>query len=378
MQVNTGIQVFDAALDRVVSTYKSGNRILVNFSGGKDSTICMELAILAAKMTGNLPVEVIMRDEELMLPGTFEYCERVAKREEVEFHWIWAGQPIVNAFNRTEPYWWVFDETIPKEEWVRQPPDFAYKIDDLNIDAIVTADRFPVKKGKHIVQIMGLRTQESPPRKLGLLSSKGYMTQVVKGRQSCRPIYDWTHGDVWKAINDHGWDYNDAYNQMLRYGISVSNMRIAPPTLTQAGLKMLQMAIKAYPKWFDKADRRCGGLRTVAQFGKRAIEPYRKLDETWEECFYRECIEEAPAEFIKERAIVAKDYALRIHHHQSTDPFPQKKALRGETLGSWHRLARYMYNGDPFAMKANKCLKYIEPEYFRKGAGYWGGKPSFG
>jgi hypothetical protein len=41
-------------------------------------------------------------------------------------------------------------------------------------------------------------------------------------------------------------------------------------------------------------------------------------------------------------------------------------------------LARYMYNGDPFAMKTHKCLKPIEPEYFRKGAGYWGGKPSFG
>ena len=378
MRTDLDINVFDAALERMLAVYENGDRVLVNFSGGKDSTICLEITLIAARMTNNLPVEVVMRDEEIMFPGTFEYCERVAARDEIEFHWVWAGQPIVNAFNRVEPYWWVFDETIPQEQWVRQPPSFARKINDLNIEAIATSKRFPPPEGKPLTQVLGLRTQESPQRKLGLLSSKGYLTQIIKQRRSCRPIYDWTHGDVWKAISENKWDYNVAYDVMLRNGISVPNMRIAPPTLTQAGMGMLQVMMKAYPQWFDRVDKRCGGLRTAAMFGKRAIEPHRKSGETWEQCFYRECVEDAPTEWIAERSLKVKDYALRAHKRKTTAPFPQKRRLQGEQLGSWNILARYLYNGDPFAMKAMKCLKPMEPEFFRKGSGYWGGKPSFG
>src|SRR5262250_2568585 len=96
--------VFDAALDRIISLYSAGHEIVVSFSGGKDSGVVTELAILAAQMTNRLPVKVVMRDEEIMFPGTFEYSERIAARPEVDFHWIIARQPIVNVFNRRSPY----------------------------------------------------------------------------------------------------------------------------------------------------------------------------------------------------------------------------------------------------------------------------------
>ena len=37
---------------------------VILFSGGKDSTCCLELAIMAARETDNLPVKVAMRDDE--------------------------------------------------------------------------------------------------------------------------------------------------------------------------------------------------------------------------------------------------------------------------------------------------------------------------
>jgi hypothetical protein len=46
-------------------------------------------------------------------------------------------------------------------------------------------------------------------------------------------------------------------------------------------------------------------------------------------------------------------------------------------LGSWKHLAWYLYLGDPFAIKTPGILKPIEPEYFRPGAGTWGGSPTF-
>ena len=89
--VKTGRDVFDEAVDRMTSLYSEGHRVVVSFSGGKDSTICLELARIAAAATGRRPVEVVMRDEEIMLPGTFEYCERVAEMPDVDFNWVYAS-----------------------------------------------------------------------------------------------------------------------------------------------------------------------------------------------------------------------------------------------------------------------------------------------
>src|SRR5688572_20654512 len=75
-----GVDIFQTALDRMVRVYAQGHRVVVSFSGGKDSGICVELCVLAATLTNKLPVEVVMRDEEIMFPGTFEYSERIAAR----------------------------------------------------------------------------------------------------------------------------------------------------------------------------------------------------------------------------------------------------------------------------------------------------------
>ena len=168
-----GIDVFNEAVNRMVKLYERGDRIIVSFSAGKDSGVCLEICVLAATITDRLPVEVIMRDEEIMFPGTYEYAERVASRPEINMHWIYARQPIINAFNRKNPYWWVFDPLLDESEWMRTPPDFAYEIPDKNIENMITPERFPVKEGQILTSVIGLRISESFARRRGLYSSKG-------------------------------------------------------------------------------------------------------------------------------------------------------------------------------------------------------------
>lgn len=372
-----GIDVFNAALERMTDMFGGGHRCVVSFSAGKDSGVCLEMAILAARETGRLPVEVVMRDEEIMLPGTYEYAERIAAREEVDFHWVYAHQPIVNAFARENPYWWVFDQAIDPSEWVRQPPPFARAIPELNITDLINNKKYPPPEGKDLIVLMGLRASESRSRMFGLHSSGSYITKVQKGGyRKARPLYDWNDGDIWKAIADWEWDYNKAYDVMHRFGINRRSLRIAPPTMRAASIDILQVASRAWPQWFDRVASRCPGVRTAAQFGRRACEPLRRHGESWEDCFQRTCIEDAP-EWIAKRAKKASAVAMKRHAGHASEPLPQAHLCpRCPSLASWEQLCKMLYMGDPFSFTV-KDLPYMEPEDFRPGAGTWGGKPTW-
>ena len=107
------------------------------------------------------------------------------------------------------------DPALSKEQWVRQPPSYAESIPDKHIGALVTKERFPTEDGKITYAVTGLRVEESPNRRMGLFSSKNFVTKANKGYASARPIYDWTTGDVWKAMFDNNWDYCSAYDLSL-------------------------------------------------------------------------------------------------------------------------------------------------------------------
>ncbi len=376
-----GTSVLDEAVARMQEVYEEGHRVMVSFSGGKDSGVALEVCILAATLTDRLPVEVVMRDEEIMLPGTFEYCHRVAERPEVDFHWMYANQPVVNVYNREQPYFWVFDPLLDPSEWVREPPEFAYRIPEQHIGALSDVKRFPPPEGKRLVAVLGLRVSESVNRLRGLFSSGGYMTKGPGdfGAYYARPVYDWNDGDVWKAHAEYKWDYNRAYDTMVRFGHKRRQLRIAPPTINALGARELKMASQAWPKWFERVARRLPGVRLAAKYGLRALMPPRRYNETWEQAFNRLCIEEAP-EWIADRARRYKKLVINQHRAHSTEPVPQvTQCKRCGQNSSWYRMVVNMYDGDPFCSKTGSTgeLQYVEPEFFRPGAGTWGGKPSF-
>lgn len=374
----TGLTVFDEAIERMKRVFEDGHRVVVAFSGGKDSTVTLETTLIAAAEVGRLPVDVIMRDEEIMLPGTFEYAARVADRANVNFHWIYACQPVINVFNRENPYFWVFDPLLEPDEWVRKPPTTAYRIPDLNIQRIVIKERFPPVEGKDLFVAMGVRADESAIRKVSVASAGGHLTLPNKhGTRHCRPIYDFTDGDVWKAIGENKWDYNNAYDVMARTGLKRRDMRIAPPSQNPMQVPIIQMASQAWPSWFDKVCKRLPGFRSVANYGAKVLTPSRGNEETWEQTYKRACIDRAPA-WISARASETAGHMRLMHSRHATGEFPQvEQCLKCQPgMGSWRALTRVMFLGDPFAMKC-PWLKYVEPEFFRPGAGIWGGKPSF-
>lgn len=373
-----GMNVFDAAVLRMVEQYQAGHRIVVSLSGGKDSTCCLEVCVLAAAQTGRLPVEAVIRDEEILYPGSYEYVDRIWQRPDVDLHHLVAHQPIINAFNREQPYWWVFDPLLDPSDWVRQPPPYAEYITDLNIEAMTTMERFPVEPGQRLVSVVGLRVQESRGRMYGLFSAGGHVTKPhpLTGAVGVRPIYDWTDADIWLAIHKFGWDYNTAYDTMHRLGIPRHKLRIGPPSMNGAAIAAMQKAASAWPHWWDKVCRRLPGMRSAAQFGLRVVTPVRRTGESWRDTYQRECIDNAPA-WIADRSREARRRLLTAHAHHSSAPFPEVEACRTciGNAGSWKTLCKAMYCGDPFVMRVHPYLPYVEPEFFRPGAGRWNGHP---
>jgi len=377
-RIYLGSNVFERALARIIYLYKNGD-VAVSFSGGKDSTCCLELTRLAAKKLGIKKVTVIMNDEEICYPGTYEYAERIANEKDIDFHWCYMNNPNVNPFNREQPYWWAFDPLVPEDMWVRKYPPFAKKItrtaDLYDLCTLDQLPHFPTRNGVDLYDIIGIRVQESPKRAMALASMQGSFITArdyppEKNYREVRnawPIYDWRDGDVWKAIRDNGWDYNSAYDVMFKMGVSASEMRIAPITLNPAAIKQLAIASRAWPHWFDRVANRIPGIRTAAKFGIQTCTPQRRLNETWEECFHRTCIEEAPL-WVAERARKAKEMVLRRHAKHSTAPFPDvAECVQCGLVGSWKELANKAWDGDPFNLYLG--LGYVEPGFFRKGAG---------
>jgi hypothetical protein len=139
-------------------------------------------------------------------------------------------------------------------------------------------------------------------------------------------------------------------------------------------LKLLQKAAAAWPLWFRKVADRLPGTRTAAQFGKRAVQPDRQLGETWEQCFERTCVRDAP-KWISTRAAVVRDRLLSAHSRHSTAPFPEVKPCYTcfGYMGSWKKLCMIMYSGDPFGTKTITLVESPQPSWFRPGAKDWDG-----
>ena len=106
-------------------------------------------------------------------------------------------------------------------------------------------------------------------------------------------------------------------------------------------------------------------------FGEDALMPQRRQGETWEDCFWRECVHEAP-DWIAVRAVEAIEAAIKQHEgHGSYGTFPQVKLCPWCTLlGSWKDAAVKLYSGDPglVTVSLQSILLPMAPMYFRKGA----------
>jgi len=252
-------------------------------------------------------------------------------------------------------------------------------IDQLSLDYVINPVDFAPPDGKNLVVTMGVRASESRNRNMMIQKVGGHISGSRHDNEKhARPIYDWTEADVWLAIKEKGLDYNKAYDVMTRFGMDRKAQRIAPMTMTPHAIPILQVVSKAFPDWFDRLNTRLPGVRLAAMYGRQVLYPIRRDGESWRECYFRLNVDTAP-DWIAARAVKYVEIMERRHSTHSLEPILDTVAC--PTCGghvSWKKMAEQMFLGDPFLLETREVgVGYVEPEFFRNGAGTWEGKPTF-
>jgi predicted phosphoadenosine phosphosulfate sulfurtransferase len=276
----------EAARRRFRWLYSEFPNVFVDFSGGKDSTVMLQLAIEAATDLRRLPVDVVFIDQEAEWGAVIDYMRDVRADPRVRLHWLQVPIRLFNATSFDED--WLHCWEAGKEDvWMR-----PRESDSIHVNAFGT-DRFAklfhgyvsfLHPNEPAISLAGVRAEESPGRHLVLTTYETYKGETwgrkddpKRGHYSFYPIYDWTYTDVWKAIHEHAWPYTKVYDWQYQYGVPIREMRVSN-LHHETAVRTLFMLQELEPATWEALTRRLPGINAAGHlerdfYGPRQLPP---------------------------------------------------------------------------------------------------------
>jgi predicted phosphoadenosine phosphosulfate sulfurtransferase len=266
--------VYEAALERLEFVKQNFDRIVVAFSGGKDSTATRGLSDEVFPESA-----IYFWDKESNLISTAEFVRQTfdSLHPGVKPYWFCLRYKMRNALSVYEPYWYCWDEA-EREKWIYQPPQRLYVyMAGNNILEGYDPERHNLYKlfanyvsenGKwRTAVLVGLRTDESLNRFRAVTKhpqfGQDWITQTdALNCYNVYPIYDWSFGDVWTYIARNKLPYAPVYDKMFKAGLYKRNMRISQSfcDVSKQGIPIIR---EIEPESFERFMNRVAGMNSL-------------------------------------------------------------------------------------------------------------------
>lgn len=244
-KIGLGLNVLDAARERIAYTFDNFEKVYCSFSAGKDSTIMLHLLADEA-MKRNRKFGLLLVDLEGQYELTIQHARECIDmyKDYIDLHWVCLPINLRNAVSVYQPFWKCWDSEV-KDAWIRNPPKdavtdpefYPFFTDGMEFEEFVPEFGEWYSEGKSCACLVGIRTDESLNRFRTIATDrkvkyngKQWTTKVTENVFNVYPIYDWKTGDIWKY---HGLNpekpYNKLYDYMHKAGVPLGNMRICQP-----------------------------------------------------------------------------------------------------------------------------------------------------
>lgn len=237
--------VLTEARERMRHLYRTFDSVVVMFSGGKDSLVCMHLAREIGQEFGEKKVKCVFRDNEIIPQEVADFVDEYRRMDWVDMRWLCLPIPTVMSILGNTVHYTQWDPA--RTEYARAMPEYAERnpdgvtasYDQRAMDAYIS-QKYPGR----VAMITGVRADESLMRLRSVVNKLGRenwinsppeyaRSRVTKKFKLCKPIYDWSENDVFRFFFERGIRYCPVYNSQLYADVP---LRVSTPEHPQAVL----------------------------------------------------------------------------------------------------------------------------------------------
>lgn len=244
-------------------------------------------------------------DNEANYEYSLKFMHKILKTNIDLLDVYWCCLPItlpctVSAYHTEWQCWGVNDEKrwirpMPKEDYIVNMSNHKFDFFEENMSYDDFWDGFGdwYSQGESCACLIGIRADESLNRFRAIMNDDKIMINGLPWTKkkrtyndlpvyNCYPIYDWKTQDIWVANAKFGWMYNELYDIFWKAGLTIAQMRVASPFMSESK-SSLNLYRVIDPHVWQTLCARVHGANFIATYGKQLNYNSFKLPEghTW-------------------------------------------------------------------------------------------------